>query len=607
MKISEILDFYDVPSSFEFDLPPVEAISRFRAKGLRQTFAWQDMVGEEHALSFTVAKMLDTDLLADVHASLVEALETGKTFGNWADEIVPLLQSRGWWGRQPVIDPLTGTQVVAALGTPARLKTIFRTNMASAYAAGAWETIEEQSAEASFLLYDAIDDFRTRPEHAAWDGRVYPVNSVFWQAHYPPNGWNCRCSVIQLNEDEIAELGLEVSPRFRGEGTYEWTNPRTGRVIDVPNGVDPGFAVDPSTTRLKVNAKLAEEKADALPPEIKPSAIAGLEAAKLAAKSKIPEWKTTEAGQWHAKSFDKSPDFIKSFVANTQDVSVSYQKAPKTAWAWRDTLVNMGKGGEQWRETKEGQATWRHEFGHIIDFRYGSVVQFGNLVKGRYLSSSTEFESRFSLDRNALLARYNKRNESLKKARDEEYLSVRNKFIDNDKESRPKLLEDLAKSANINLEEFVEFLRVETFILEGSSIESLGVSVRIGKMLKALELRDPEEFIRLAVFRDADSTGPEFNSVRGLRSWAKSGSLGMLSDLIGALTKNYVCGHKNGFFGHSDAYYRKSPSNANTEVFANAIDMLSNPNPLWAKIAKTFAPSTMQKMEEFINDKSRLE
>ncbi len=29
------------------------------------------------------------------------------------------------------------------------------------------------------------------------------------------------------------------------DGTYEWVNPRTGEVLDIPNGIDPGFASNP--------------------------------------------------------------------------------------------------------------------------------------------------------------------------------------------------------------------------------------------------------------------------------------------------------------------------------------------------------------------------
>jgi SPP1 gp7 family putative phage head morphogenesis protein len=282
-----ILDFFDVPAAVSFDLKPEQAISYFRAKGLRPTFAWQDMLGEEHAISFTVAKMMDTDMLADVHESLAQALEQGTPFREWADTITQTLQAKGWWGRQEVIDPLTGQPIVAQLGSASRLRTIFRANLAGAYAAGSWQQIQEQADGAPFLLYDAVDDYRTRPEHAAWDGRVYPVGDTFWRDHYPPNGWNCRCSVIQLSDDEVESLGLQVSadaPR----GSYQWENPRTGKVERIPDGLDPGFDYNAGVVRARELERLAREKAGALIAELAADALAGLEAAMREADPNRP-------------------------------------------------------------------------------------------------------------------------------------------------------------------------------------------------------------------------------------------------------------------------------------------------------------------------------
>src|SRR5690606_18518653 len=189
-RAQDFLDYLDGPMGGSFTLAPEEAMAFYAAKGRRTTFDYRDMLGTEHTAAFTVAKMMDTDLLADVHASLLDAMATGTPFRQWADGIVPLLQAKGWWGRKAMTDPLTGKTIIAQLGSPGRLQTIFRTNMQTAYAAGAWAQIEEQAELAPFLLYDAVDDHRTRPEHAAWDGQVHPVGSPFWRDHYPPNGWN---------------------------------------------------------------------------------------------------------------------------------------------------------------------------------------------------------------------------------------------------------------------------------------------------------------------------------------------------------------------------------------------------------------------------------
>lgn len=285
-RVRDFLDFLDSPLATSFTLAPEEAMAFFSAKGLKPTFDWREMLAGEHVSSFTVAKMMDTDLLADVQASLADALAKGTPYRQWADSIIPTLQARGWWGRKAVVDPMSGQIIVAQLGSPSRLQTIFRTNMQGAYAAGAWAQIENQAEVAPFLLYDAVDDHRTRPEHAAWDGKVYPVTSTWWQDHYPPNGWNCRCGVIQLSQDDLDAMGMTAGTPPKA-GTYSWKNPNTGKTEQIPFGLDPGFNYNAGQERLKHLAKLAIDKARGLNPTLTAPALEGLAATEQLALSTL--------------------------------------------------------------------------------------------------------------------------------------------------------------------------------------------------------------------------------------------------------------------------------------------------------------------------------
>lgn len=277
-----VLEFLDVPTVASWDMEPEQALRYFRAKGLRPTFNWQEMVGEEHARAFTVAKMMDTDLLATVQESLQDAMAAGVPFKAWQDQLVPMLQAKGWWGKQAVTAP-DGSTINAQLGSPARLQTIYRSNMQAAYAAGQWDDIMDQADLAPFLMYDAVDDGRTRPEHRAWDGVVLPVDDPWWKTHYPPNGWNCRCSVVQLSQEDLDDMGLQVSKRPKG-GTYRWTNPATGKSEKIPDGVDVGWQGNVGEARNKALAKTQADKLLRYPEAIRASAAKGLEAAARAGK-----------------------------------------------------------------------------------------------------------------------------------------------------------------------------------------------------------------------------------------------------------------------------------------------------------------------------------
>jgi uncharacterized protein with gpF-like domain len=66
--------------------PPKDAIEFFDKKGLKPAFSYLDVWREEHNISFTVAKMMQADLLADVQAAVGRALAEGRTFEQFQKE-----------------------------------------------------------------------------------------------------------------------------------------------------------------------------------------------------------------------------------------------------------------------------------------------------------------------------------------------------------------------------------------------------------------------------------------------------------------------------------------------------------------------------------------
>lgn len=279
-----VVDYLEVLTGDAFNVQPERALGYFRAKGLRASFSYADMIGEVHDHAFTVAKMMDVDMLAQVRASLDSALANGTSFKDWAKDLKPVLVSGGWWGERDMVDPLTGETVQAQLGSPWRLETIFRTNMQTAYAAQAWEEIASQSDLAPFLMYDAVDDFRTRPQHRAWDGKVLLTTDPWWETHYPPNGWNCRCGAIQLSADQLSAMGLSPTPAPK-DGSYRWSNPRTGIVTSVPNGIDPGFDRNAGSAYLADAMRLLDEKVKQLPEDMRAAALVGIASQSMTSDS----------------------------------------------------------------------------------------------------------------------------------------------------------------------------------------------------------------------------------------------------------------------------------------------------------------------------------
>ena len=259
------------------DVAPEEAIRHFRAKGFHIGFDWRDTAAATHLRSFTVAKAMEIDLLEDIRAAVDRALADGTTFEAFQAELEPILRRRGWWGRRRMRDPLTGEERRVQLGSPRRLRTIFDTNIRTAYARGRWERIERVADDRPYLRYVSVLDARTRPDHRAWHGTVLRWDDPWWQAHYPPNGWNCRCIVQQLSDDDLEAFGYRVSGGAPPGHGRQWTNPRTGETRIVPAGIDPGFDHNVGTADLVGEARerlLA--KADEAPAAVRAAVLRAL-------------------------------------------------------------------------------------------------------------------------------------------------------------------------------------------------------------------------------------------------------------------------------------------------------------------------------------------
>ena len=222
---------------------PREALDFFRAKGWKVGFDYRDVWRKEHATAFTVAKAMRADVLLDIRQAVDSAISEGKTFRRFARELRPTLEAKGWWGRKSLVDPLTGELKFVQLGSPRRLRTIYRVNLRTARAAGQWERAQRTRSTHPYLIYALGPSKKHREEHAAWAGTILPLDDPWWSTHYPPNGWGCNCRVRQLSRREAARRGGTRQPPPPEFTT--WRNKRTGGVETLEKGFDPGWNFNP--------------------------------------------------------------------------------------------------------------------------------------------------------------------------------------------------------------------------------------------------------------------------------------------------------------------------------------------------------------------------
>jgi len=108
---------------------------------------------------------------------------------------------------------------------PSALQTNLRTATVSSYHAAEWQRLQSLNDIYTAYRYKTREDNRVREAHAALDNKVFQWNDPIWNTIWPPNGWNCRCYVDPLAEDELG--AVPEADRVR----LEDTSARAGLVV----------------------------------------------------------------------------------------------------------------------------------------------------------------------------------------------------------------------------------------------------------------------------------------------------------------------------------------------------------------------------------------
>ena len=139
-----------------------------------------------------------------------------KTFHELHEAFPSLIDENGT--RKPFEQFLNDVQNIDQTYNRNYLRAEFNFCQASAAMAAKWEQFL-QDGDRYNLQYRTAGDDKVRPEHAALDRVTLPIDDPFWRDYYPPNGWNCRCTVVQVRKskypvtphDEAMQRGEEAT------------------------------------------------------------------------------------------------------------------------------------------------------------------------------------------------------------------------------------------------------------------------------------------------------------------------------------------------------------------------------------------------------------
>ena len=225
-----------------FRQPFTEQVAFFRRKlgNLVPTQSWDDMLGAAHDDGFMVAGAAKADLLTDLAAATDKAISEGVGLEAFRADFRAIVAKHGWTG-------WTGEGSVK--GEAWRVKTIYRTNMMTSYAAGRMAQLRAENWP--LWLYRHGGSREPRPQHLSWDGWAGPPDHPFWQTHYPPSDWGCSCFVLGARSARgVRRLGGDPDKDLpKG---WDRIDRRTGAPVGIGKGWNyaPGASVSPTVQAM---------------------------------------------------------------------------------------------------------------------------------------------------------------------------------------------------------------------------------------------------------------------------------------------------------------------------------------------------------------------
>jgi hypothetical protein len=234
-----------------FARPFAEQSAYFKQKLALPSQRWDDLLGAAHDHGFIVAGAMKADLVADLKAAVQSAIDQGKTLQWFRGEFETIVQKHGWTG---------WTGEGSKDGVAWRTQVIYNTNLRTSHAAGRWAQMTDPEVLASRPYWRYVHRSHTNPrlEHKAWSGKVLPAMDPWFNSHYPPNGFGCKCTVEAINEREMNHLGKSHVDAVPEDGSYQHVIKQSGEVVTLPKGIQYGWDYAPGRSATE-NALAARQ------------------------------------------------------------------------------------------------------------------------------------------------------------------------------------------------------------------------------------------------------------------------------------------------------------------------------------------------------------
>jgi hypothetical protein len=229
-----------------------EQIDFFRSKLNLPSETWRDIQRAAHDRAFMVAGAAKADLLADLRKAVDQAVHGG-SIGEFRKNFDDIVAKHGWTG---------WTGQGSKPGEAWRTRVIYQTNIAASYAAGRRAQLTDPAllSRRPYWRYVHNDSVtHPRPYHKLWGDQRLTLrhDHPFWDTHFPPNGWGCKCRVVAAAAPGEGDTAAPPAG-------WDAIDPKTGGHV----GIDEGWDYAPGANATTELRQLVQDKLIDYPPAI---------------------------------------------------------------------------------------------------------------------------------------------------------------------------------------------------------------------------------------------------------------------------------------------------------------------------------------------------
>lgn len=174
----------------EFFRPHDQAARLVAKKSPVQKAIFRGLLPELRARAFTVAGIDSLDQIARVQDAVADYTRGQTEAGE------PVTWDTA---KKRIVEELAFDDPEAA---NMRATVLLRTHGFQAYQASNYQAAMEDE-DTTHLQYMATEDDRVRDTHLALHRLILPKDDPFWQDHFPPWDWGCRCRVVPLSLRDV--------------------------------------------------------------------------------------------------------------------------------------------------------------------------------------------------------------------------------------------------------------------------------------------------------------------------------------------------------------------------------------------------------------------